>query len=165
MDRRGAEDWERQEQEEPQANMPTASWTAYQRYYHCVMMSSIIHLVWYYCTSYPSSIGSSASSDLSTWLWSFVGVCCFGLNFVVFLVYGVLALFLFWRTQYRVLTFDHANGIDQSEKSIAIDTKQTCVLCLLHLCVENPVQAAADRIRDHEIAAEAAEAMAMALGM
>lgn len=115
------------------------SFIAYQRAYHALAMSSIVHLSW--CCPTMNRFEATPSP-------SFVQAAVkvtFRLNCVFFVVLSAVAFLAFWRTQYRIPTAasyriesrspaSPGDVFRQPEPRADGAEDESCVLCLLKLC-------------------------------
>lgn len=124
------------------------SFVAYQRAYHALALSSIMHLSW--CCP---SMNAFEATPAPTFLQLAVKLA-FRCNCAFFLAVSAAACLAFWRTQYRIVTVHEARAaaaaasaapaaetgnrrLHQTPRTgAATDASQdeSCVLCLLKLC-------------------------------
>ncbi|TYZ68938.1 hypothetical protein PybrP1_012200 [[Pythium] brassicae (nom. inval.)] len=104
------------------------SFVAYQRAYHALAMSSILHLAW--CCPTMNRFEAAPSPSLV----QIAVKVAFRVNGCLFAVLSATALLAFWRTQYRLPTVSGAKASAAATVDPPDAEDESCVLCLLKLC-------------------------------
>lgn len=111
---------------------------AYQRIYYVLTLAILDYVVGTWFLSKRDDVspdGFSIFKPVLRTLWR--------LSFSVYIGTGLLMLFIYWRTQYRVATVKGVTGNDtgtigrHANLDHTVQPEPACVLCLLHLCTEN----------------------------
>lgn len=106
------------------------SFVAYQRAYHALAMTSLVHLAW--CCPTMNRFEAVPSPSLV----QMVVKVAFRVNGGAFAMLSAAAFLAFWRTQYRIPTVNglQVSAADTVAPPDANAEDESCVLCLLKLC-------------------------------
>lgn len=118
-------------------NEESASFLAYQRLYHALVLSSLAHV--FLCSPYTSVFDQERSTIIRA-----VANASFYANFAFLLVVGGATLAVYWRAHYPVKTLREDPAHDtvnretestpESAETAAERAAQSCILCQLLVC-------------------------------